>query len=183
VTAACAQLLGALALVGCAGSNSTASTKAVATLQLSSPSFSGLIPALYTCDGKDISPPLQWGAVPADAASLALFVIGATPEPSTNTEKLTVEWAIANINPKVHELAPGRLPQGAVVGLNSKDRGRYSICPNRGEETQYRFELFGLPASVALPPHFAGAPVYRALTAAHTPANASGSFTASYKRG
>jgi phosphatidylethanolamine-binding protein (PEBP) family uncharacterized protein len=170
------------ALAGCAGSNSAASAKPVSTVELSSPSFIGLIPAQYTCDGKDISPALEWSALPADTASLVLFVIGATPEPSTNTEKLTIEWAIANINPQLHKLAPGRVPQGAVVGVNSDGQSRYSICPKRGEETQYRFELYGLPASKFLPPHFAGAPAYKVLTATHTPATASGSFSASYKR-
>jgi hypothetical protein len=35
---------------------------------------SGEIPAQYTCDGADISPPLSWSDVPAGTGSLALVV-------------------------------------------------------------------------------------------------------------
>jgi phosphatidylethanolamine-binding protein (PEBP) family uncharacterized protein len=34
----------------------------------------GSIPKLYTCEGKDISPPLAWSGVPAGAKSLVLIV-------------------------------------------------------------------------------------------------------------
>lgn len=34
----------------------------------------GEIPGRYTCDGEDVSPPLQWSGVPAGTRSLALIV-------------------------------------------------------------------------------------------------------------
>ncbi|TMH25403.1 MAG: YbhB/YbcL family Raf kinase inhibitor-like protein, partial [Betaproteobacteria bacterium] len=34
----------------------------------------GSIPSLYTCEGKDLSPPLAFGGVPAATKSLALIV-------------------------------------------------------------------------------------------------------------
>lgn len=34
----------------------------------------GPIPARFTCDGEDISPPLSWTNVPKEAQSLALIV-------------------------------------------------------------------------------------------------------------
>src|SRR5262245_39871488 len=44
-------------------------------MQLSSPAFTegAPIPAKYTCDQKDLSPPLKWTGVPAGAKSLALI--------------------------------------------------------------------------------------------------------------
>ncbi len=44
-------------------------------LKLTSSAFNegDLIPKLYTCDGKDISPPLAWTGVPGSAKSLALI--------------------------------------------------------------------------------------------------------------
>ena len=47
-------------------------------MTLTSPAFTANagIPAQYTCDGADVSPPLQWHHVPAKAAALVLFVIG-----------------------------------------------------------------------------------------------------------
>ena len=46
------------------------------SLQLSSSAFAhnGAIPTENTCEGKDISPPLAWSGVPANAQSLALIV-------------------------------------------------------------------------------------------------------------
>ncbi len=34
----------------------------------------GEIPKVYTCDGSDISPPLQWSGAPAGTASLVLAI-------------------------------------------------------------------------------------------------------------
>jgi len=36
----------------------------------------GAIPAKYTCDGQDSSPPLSWADVPAGTKSLVLIVDG-----------------------------------------------------------------------------------------------------------
>jgi phosphatidylethanolamine-binding protein (PEBP) family uncharacterized protein len=52
-----------------------AEIKGKSTMQLTSTAFnSGApIPAKYTCEGKDVSPPLKWSGVPAEAKSLALI--------------------------------------------------------------------------------------------------------------
>jgi hypothetical protein len=44
-------------------------------MKLSSSAFAegAMIPAKYTCDGQDISPPLAWADVPAGVAALALI--------------------------------------------------------------------------------------------------------------
>jgi len=46
------------------------------TLTLTSPAFShqGEIPARYTCEGEDLSPPLAWSDAPEGTMSLALIV-------------------------------------------------------------------------------------------------------------
>ena len=46
------------------------------SLTITSTAFSsnGAIPALYTCEGKDISPSLSWSGVPAGTRSFALIV-------------------------------------------------------------------------------------------------------------
>ena len=45
------------------------------TLQLTSSGFSegATIPAKYTCDGEDASPPLRWARLPVGTHSLALI--------------------------------------------------------------------------------------------------------------
>ncbi|HEV2392844.1 MAG TPA: YbhB/YbcL family Raf kinase inhibitor-like protein, partial [Verrucomicrobiae bacterium] len=45
------------------------------TMQLTSAEFTEgeAIPVKYTCEGKNVSPPLAWSGVPAGARSLALI--------------------------------------------------------------------------------------------------------------
>ena len=45
------------------------------TISVSSSAFQegGMIPAKYTCDGDDLSPPLQWAETPEGARSIALI--------------------------------------------------------------------------------------------------------------
>src|SRR5436190_11203916 len=45
------------------------------TMQISSPAFADgqPIPAKYTCDDKNLSPPLKWSGAPANTKSLALI--------------------------------------------------------------------------------------------------------------
>jgi phosphatidylethanolamine-binding protein (PEBP) family uncharacterized protein len=176
-------LLVALMLAGCGADAPT--PKPVPTLSFKSAAFArGAIPATYTCDGPDISPPVEWGAVPAGTGDLALFILGLKPESTTGTYHVSVEWAVAGINPSLHMLAAGRLPRGAFVGVATDGKHRYSICPQKGAEERYVFELYGVPSNVAISPRFAGAPVLQALSApgGATSALAHGSFLATYTR-
>jgi phosphatidylethanolamine-binding protein (PEBP) family uncharacterized protein len=175
-------LLWVLAIAGC-GSSGSSTAKSVPKIALKSPAIVGAsIPARYTCDGKDISPPLEWGAVPADTSSLVLLVVGLIPEAATKTYKLSVEWAAAGLNPALHRLAAGMLPVDAQVGLTSAVKRRYSICPSKGSRVQYQFELYGLPASVSLAPGFGGIGIYQSLTSHAAPVSAHGAFATSYMR-
>ncbi|MCW3018526.1 MAG: phospholipid-binding protein family [Solirubrobacterales bacterium] len=143
------------------------------------------IPARYTCDGQDVSPPLEWGAVPADVHQLAVFLVGFRPKPGTKTYKLSVEWAAAGVSPRLHRLAAGSLPTGAYLASDkSGERQRYSLCPAKGTSVHYQFELYGVPSVVRIPPQFSGPAVLNALTRASgaTRANAHGGFVAIYSR-
>jgi phosphatidylethanolamine-binding protein (PEBP) family uncharacterized protein len=177
-----AVLLWVLVLTGC-GSNSPATAK-VPTIAFKSAAIGkSVIPARYTCDGQNVSPPLEWGAVPAGVGNLAVYILGFTPEPATKTYKVSVEWAVAGLNPALHGLAAGRLPPGAYLGVTPDRRQRYSICPKKGTSVQYQFELYGVPSSLAVPRHFPGIPVLRALaTSGPTRTDAHGVFVAIYSR-
>jgi len=52
----------------------------------------GMIPAKYTCDGADVSPPLQWDAVPEGTRSIAL--ICDDPDAPMGT---WVHWVLFNL--------------------------------------------------------------------------------------
>jgi phosphatidylethanolamine-binding protein (PEBP) family uncharacterized protein len=181
----CTVLLSTLALAGC-GSDAPAKAKAVPRIPFKSAAVvREALPARYTCDGRDVSPPLEWGAVPADVGDLALFVVGFTPDPATKSYKISVEWAVAGLNPALHKLSAGQLPLGTFLGVASDDkRQSYSICPKRGTTVHYQFELYGLSEAVGISPDFAGLPVLKSL-ASNTGASgtqAHGAFIATYTR-
>src|SRR6185295_4841129 len=71
------------------------------TLALTSSAFAhkGEIPTEYTCEGKDISPPLTWSGVPKEAKSLVLIVDDPdAPDPAA--PKMTwVHWILHNLPP------------------------------------------------------------------------------------
>ncbi len=74
------------------------------TIRLQSPTFAvgGAIPKLHTCDGKDVSPPLEWSEVPDTAKSLAL--ICEDPDTPRGT---WMHWVIFGIPATVKGLGEG----------------------------------------------------------------------------
>jgi phosphatidylethanolamine-binding protein (PEBP) family uncharacterized protein len=180
-TISCTLLLTALALAGCGGD----SPATVPPIVLRSPAFSNsALPARYTCDGDDISPPIVWGAVPAHTSQLALFLIAFTPQ-SNGYYRVSVEWAVAGLNPALHGLSAGRLPPGAYLGVASdKKRQGYRICPRKGTRVHYQFEIYAVPVAARISPDFASVPVIDALAARSGPLRAKGhgAFVAAYVR-
>jgi phosphatidylethanolamine-binding protein (PEBP) family uncharacterized protein len=178
-----AVLLSALALTGCGGSSAPKSF----TIQFrSSALVHGALPALYTCDGRDISPPVEWGAVPSTTSELALFVLGLKPNRKTGRYAFSIEWAVAGINPALHKLAAGQLPPGAHIGHEVDGKlARYHVCPAKGKHVNYQFALYAVPAAVAIRAKFQGEAILSALAnpLSQTRANAGGAFVASYTRG
>jgi phosphatidylethanolamine-binding protein (PEBP) family uncharacterized protein len=101
--------------------------------------------ALYTCEGSNESPPLEWQGVPSGTAELVLFVMNLQPV----NGKLYFDWAVGGIEPSETGLKPGKLPQGAVVGKNSEGKSEYSICPQGPGAESYVFALYALPESIS----------------------------------
>lgn len=113
------------------------------------------IPARYTCDGADISPPLEWSAVPQGTRELMLF-IRASEESEAGGGRL-LAWAVAGLSPTLRHLPSGKLPPGAVVGRNGLGQARYTVCPRRkGIKKYYAVALYGLTSPIAARPGFDG---------------------------
>lgn len=78
-----------------------ARTGGTMTLSLTSPAFEdmGPMPARYTCESENISPPLTWSHLPAGTKSLVLIVDDPdAPDPAA--PKMTwVHWLLYNIPP------------------------------------------------------------------------------------
>jgi Raf kinase inhibitor-like YbhB/YbcL family protein len=120
------------------------------TLKLTSTAFPHQeeIPSLYTCDGRDISPPLSWSGVPPKTKSLALIAYDPdAPDPAA--PKMTwVHWVLYNLprdgNELRQEVDPRELPAGTREGQNSWRRTGYGgPCPPIGRH-RYFFKLFAL---------------------------------------
>jgi Raf kinase inhibitor-like YbhB/YbcL family protein len=120
------------------------------SLILRSPAFAheGEIPRKYTCDGADVSPPLEWSGVPAEARSLALIVEDPdAPDPAA-PRTIWVHWILYNLPPDsrgLPEAVPvAALPPGTLEGLNDWNRPGYGgPCPPIGRH-RYFFRLFAL---------------------------------------
>jgi hypothetical protein len=119
------------------------------TLKISSPAFKDkeLIPAKYTCDGQDVSPPLAIEGVPADAKSLALIMDD--PDAPRGT---WVHWVVWNIDPKTSEIRENAAPPGVRQGVNDFRTKKYGgPCPPSGTH-RYFFKLYALDATLNLGP-------------------------------
>jgi Raf kinase inhibitor-like YbhB/YbcL family protein len=120
------------------------------TLSIQSKSFGHdeMIPADYTCDGRNISPPLAWSGIPPAAKSLALIVDDPdAPDPAA--PKMTwVHWVLYNIpvaaQGLAENIAAASLPAGTREGLNDWGRQGYGgPCPPIGRH-RYYFKLYAL---------------------------------------
>jgi Raf kinase inhibitor-like YbhB/YbcL family protein len=119
-------------------------------LKFTSKAFSpgGSIPAVYTCDGLNIPPPLEWSDLPAGTKSLAVVVDDPdAPDPKA-PERTWVHWVLYNIPPSVQKLeegeTPSDLPPGTRQGLNDwKHTGYGGPCPPVGRH-RYVHKLYAL---------------------------------------
>jgi Raf kinase inhibitor-like YbhB/YbcL family protein len=119
-------------------------------LALSSPSFApgGEIPALFTCEGSDLSPALDWTGVPEAAKSLVL-IVDDPDAPDPLAPKMTwVHWVLYNLPPSTRQLPeaiePKALPAGTREGTNDWKRTGYGgPCPPIGRH-RYFHKLYAL---------------------------------------
>lgn len=145
---------GLVLLIGCGGAGAPTATVSVGgtgmTLTSSAFAEGASIPDQYTCNGRDISPPLAWSNVPAGTQSLAL--ICDDPDAPVGT---WVHWVLFNLPPTLQGLPEGvpnqkTLEGGGVHGLNSWRRVGYGgPCPPGGTH-RYYFKLYALDTTLKL---------------------------------
>lgn len=101
------------------------------------------IPKAYTCDGKNISPPLTFVDVPPEAKSLALIVDDPDVPKNLRSDGLWIHWLVWDIPPSITEIPEGTKPPG-VVGQNTSGTSGYTgPCPP-DREHRYFFKLYAL---------------------------------------
>jgi Raf kinase inhibitor-like YbhB/YbcL family protein len=123
-------------------------------MKIASPAFEDgrPIPSKYTCDGENVSPPLEWSDVPTRARSVALIC----DDPDA-PKKDFVHWVVYNVPPDrtalpEHVKPSERLPDGGSQGKNDFGKVGYGgPCPPSGTH-HYRFTLYAVDTELKVPP-------------------------------
>lgn len=125
-------------------------SSAQATFTLTSPKFINMepIPVKYTCNGENVSPPLNWQDAPTQTKSYVLIL-------SSNDAPLGLIylWVVYNIPADVTQLTEGidTLPEGAMMGNNTTQESNYrSPCPPDSTKHTYIFTLYALDTTLDL---------------------------------
>ncbi len=156
---------------GCAGRQpkiaqpANTSKEDKAEIKLASAAFkdSQQIPGPYTCDGVNISPPLEWSGVPKTATTVAIIVDD--PDAPSGT---FVHWVLYNLpaeNMGMVENVPAseNLKAGGFQGKN--DFGKFGYggpCPPSGTH-RYFFRIYALDSELPLKAGATKAEVIRAM--------------------
>ena len=103
----------------------------------------GMIPARYTCEGDNVSPPVEIGGVPEETRSLALII--EDPDAPSGT---WLHWLVWNI-PVIHTIREGEVP--GEQGLNDFGRRTYGgPCPPSGTH-RYFVKVYALDDVLDVP--------------------------------
>ncbi|MEO9116922.1 MAG: YbhB/YbcL family Raf kinase inhibitor-like protein [Gemmatimonadaceae bacterium] len=126
------------------------------SFKLTSSAFTegGGIPSVYTCEGKDTSPPLSWTGAPAGTRSFAIIVDDPDAPDPAHPKMTYVHWVAYNIPATVSDLAEGAgkgaMPAGTSEGLNDWKKAEFGgPCPPIGTH-RYFFKLSALDATLNL---------------------------------
>jgi Raf kinase inhibitor-like YbhB/YbcL family protein len=161
--------------------NPTTESKS-AEIRLTSSAFEqgGSIPSVYSCEGEDVSPDLQWSGAPVTTRSYAL--VCEDPDAPRGTY---IHWVLFNVPGDAVELnravpSVPELPSGARHGRNTAGDMAYAgPCPPPGSPHRYFFRLYALDISLNLP---AGATKAELEKAMNQHIVAQGTLMGRYKR-
>ncbi|HMK25909.1 MAG TPA: YbhB/YbcL family Raf kinase inhibitor-like protein [Chitinophagaceae bacterium] len=114
------------------------------TLVIASAAFrhEGIIPSVYTCDGKGINPPLEIDHIPVETQTLAIIM--EDPDAPNGTYD---HWLLWNISP-IYHIRENSIP--GISGTNSAGKtGYHGPCPPSGSH-RYYFYVFALDTKLDL---------------------------------
>lgn len=136
------------------------------------------VPARFTCDGEDVSPPIRWTGEPAATKSFAIIM----DDPDAPGKSLN-HWLLWDIPAEIHGLPEGNgQPPPGKLGTNDfGKRGYGGPCPpKRRGPHRYFFRLFALDTPKLDLPH--GAPRQALERALRKHAIAETAFLSRYER-
>jgi Raf kinase inhibitor-like YbhB/YbcL family protein len=120
----------------------------------------GSIPMDFSCDGRNISPPLSWSAPPSATQALVILV--------DDQDVTFTHWVLYDLL-SGRSLLPGvpataTLASGGEQGLNSAGTVGYTgPCPPHGSTHHYVFRVIALDSPTALPPSAKASDVKNAM--------------------
>jgi Raf kinase inhibitor-like YbhB/YbcL family protein len=145
-------------------------------LVVSSSAFAnnGPLPAKYTCEGSQMSPPLNVKNIPDGTQSLAVIMV----DPKATPTRSNTYWMVWNVDPS------GRIPENLTTDYTaqnpySKLYGYTAICPVGGEHS-YHFMVYALDTKLTLGKNTTRAKLEDAMRGRVL---AKGEITGVYKRG
>ncbi|MCB1181448.1 MAG: YbhB/YbcL family Raf kinase inhibitor-like protein [Chlamydiia bacterium] len=101
------------------------------------------IPRVYTCQGKNINPPLAISNVPTEAKSLVLLMDDPDVPEYIRASRMYDHWVVFNIDPKTSMIEENKGPF-ATMGQNTGGTNEYQgPCPP-DREHRYFFKLYAL---------------------------------------
>jgi Raf kinase inhibitor-like YbhB/YbcL family protein len=143
-------------LAGCGEDSPEAASEDYPSFTLRSPAFANgaPIPVKYTCDGGELSPPLEWRDVPDGTVTLALIVDD--PDAEFVTGQVWDHWVLYNVPVRATSLAENvptvkDLPGGAHNGRGTARMGYQGPCPPQGRTHTYVFTMYAVDAMIDLP--------------------------------
>ena len=122
------------------------------TITSSAFASNGAIPARYSCDESDVSPPLRWGGLPTKTRSLVI-IVDDPDAPDPKAPRMTwVHWVLYDIPPSATGLPEAvradDLPAGTREGVNDWHKTGYGgPCPPVGRH-RYFFKLYALDSAL-----------------------------------
>lgn len=133
-------------------SQSNAGTEQKTQIKVESSAFQdgAMIPKAYTCDGANVSPPLDWKDVPEKTKTLALI----TDDPDAPA-KTWVHWVVFNLPARAKGLAENVAAQGSLAGGGTQGTNDFrkvgygGPCPPGGTH-RYFFKLYALDTELTL---------------------------------
>jgi Raf kinase inhibitor-like YbhB/YbcL family protein len=123
-----------------------------APITVTSSSFTNgnAIPARFTCDGANVSPDIQWSALPAGTKSIAIVA------DDSDTPLLFTHWLAYDIPASTHDIPEGastpstRLDHAEEGSNGFGNIGYGGPCPPSGTH-HYNFRVYALDVGLTLP--------------------------------
>jgi Raf kinase inhibitor-like YbhB/YbcL family protein len=120
------------------------------------------IPAKFTCEGKNINPPLAFGEVPDNTKSLTLIMEDPDVPKSIQPDGLWDHWLVWNMAPGMRGILEGQEPEGIRGKGTGGNLDYYGPCPPSGQR-RYFFKLYALNTLLDLDASSSKADIERAM--------------------